>query len=124
MDLNMIYSIRCLSFYLFILLSYEVDVNPFLKVSVDSEYVETRSGNKNGKDWSMTSQEVWAHFVDPTGSPQRFPSKIKITLEKDAKPYKPGDYFVNPSSFYRGDFDKLEMRLVLSPLAVPVAKAA
>lgn len=94
-----------------------------LLVTVDSEHTETRGGNKNGKDWEITTQCVWALFVDPAGVADRFPSKIDFMLEKGARPYKPGAYFLNPSSFKRGDFNSLILsRPVLSPM--PLAKAA
>ena len=87
-----------------------------LKVSVDSEYVETRTGNKNGKDWSISTQSCWAHFVDPAGVAEKFPTKIQLTLDAGQKPYKTGQYFLNPSSFFRGDFDRLSLRPALHPL--------
>lgn len=82
-------------------------MNGALMVTVDSEHTETRNGNKNGKDWTITTQSVWAHLCDPTGVEDKFPSKIDFMLEKDARPYKAGIYILNPSSFKRGDFNSL-----------------
>lgn len=96
---------------------------PALRVTVESEFVERRTGEKNGKSWSMSTQCVWCYFVDQTGVPEKFPSKIKLTLEKDAAPYRPGEYILSPSSFYRGDYDSLQSRPTLWPVA-PLAKAA
>lgn len=91
-------------------------MNGFLKVTVESEFVEERKGNKNGKDWAIATQSVWAHFVDPTGVPERFPTKIQLTLDNGQKPYRPGEYIINPSSFYRGDYDRLSIRPSLVPV--------
>lgn len=92
-------------------------MNGALMVSVDSELTDTRSGvGISGKSWEITTQTVWATFVDATGVPDRFPTKIAFMLEKGARPYKVGSYFVNPSSFKRGDFDSLISRPVLAAM--------
>lgn len=96
-------------------------MNGFLKVTVESEFVDERKGNKNGKDWAISTQAAWAHFVDPTGVPERFPTKVALQLESGQKPYKSGEYILNPSSFFRGDYDRLSIRPVLHPIASKVA---
>ena len=100
-------------------------MNGYLKVSVDSTHIETRGGNKNGKDWEISTQSVWAHLVDATGVVDKFPSKIDFMLEKGARAYPVGEYILNPSSFKRGDFNSLVLsRPVLYPLPVASVKAA
>lgn len=94
-----------------------MSVVPALRVTVKSEFVERRTGEKNGKPWSMSTQFVWCYFVDQTGVADEFPSKIKLTLEKDAAPYRPGEYILSPSSFYRGDYDSLQSRPTLWPVS-------
>lgn len=85
-----------------------------LIVTVDSQHVETRSGEKNGKQWTVSNQAVWCYFTDPTGVADKFPTKIQISLGKGQLAYKNGDYAVCPSSFYRGEYDRLSMRLALT----------
>lgn len=86
-----------------------------LRITVESGFVTTRSGEKNGKPWSMSTQSCWAYFVDPSGVPDKFPSKIDITLEKDNKGYAIGEYVLSSASFYRGDFNAPMMRVRLAP---------
>lgn len=100
-----------------------MSVGSALRVSVDSEFVDRKFGDKNGKPWAISTQVVWVYFVDQTGVPDKFPSKIKLLLEKDAAPYRLGEYILSPSSFYRGDYDSLQSRPTLWPVA-PLAKAA
>lgn len=98
-----------------------MSVSQSLRVVVDSEFVDRRSGEKNGKPWAMSTQCVWCYFVDQSGVPEKFPSKIKLTLEKDSIPYRPGEYILAPASHYRGDFDSLQTRPTLWPVSSPKA---
>lgn len=93
-----------------------------LLVTIESEYVEERSGVsvKTGKPWSISNQFAWAFMTDPTGVADKHPTKIKVTLAEGQKPYKVGNYFLHTSSFYRGDYDRLDC----TPRLHPVLKAA
>lgn len=54
---------------------------------------------------------------------EEFPRPFKITLDDDQKPYAPGVYYVDPSSFVVNKYDGLEMgrRVKLTPMPAPPA---
>lgn len=56
---------------------------------------------------------------------EEFPRPFKFTLDDDQKPYPPGAYYIDPSSFTVNKYDSLEMgrRVKLSPMPAP-AKVA
>lgn len=88
-----------------------------IKIEIKDATVSTRSGNKNGRDWSMRSQEAWAHTVNRAGNLNPYPEKLSITLEDDQAPYAPGIYQLMPASLYVGDFGSLRLgRPVLAPI--------
>lgn len=99
-------------------------MSPTLRVVVESEFVDPRSGEKNGKPWAMNVQAAWVYFVDPSGIPDKHPSKVKLTLEKGAPPYRIGEYILAPCSHFRGDFDSLQTRPTLWPVPAAAVKAA
>lgn len=89
-----------------------------LVIEIDSSEVKTRSGvsAKTGKDYSIREQVAYAHIPG-----NRYPQQIKLTLEDGQHPYPVGKYALDPSSFYVGRFDDLQLRVKLANL--PAAKA-
>lgn len=88
-----------------------------IRVLVKSVFVESiPMSGKNGKpDWFMRKQVIWVQLVDGSGSPDPYPSKSNVLLNRDDAPYPIGDYMVSPASFYVGSFDRLELGLKLIP---------
>lgn len=95
-----------------------------IKIEIKDPTVETRSGTKNGRDWSMRQQTAYAHTVNRNGTVNAYPEKMIITLNNDQQPYQAGTYTLDPSSLYVGDFNSLRLgtpvlkRLEAKPAAV------
>lgn len=98
-----------------------------LKVTVESTHVETRSGvsKRNGKPYEMHSQAAWVYLVDPTGVPDKFPTKARFMVDSVDKAYAPGDYVLHPSAFVVNQWGDLELSFPkLYPARKPVQAAA
>lgn len=96
-----------------------------IKIEIKDQAVETRSGNRNGRDWTMRTQTAWAHTHSRNGNLNAYPERITINLEDGQAPYPIGNYQIAPSSLYVGDFGRLSLgRLVLSPIQAKVSAAA
>lgn len=96
-----------------------------MQVEVTSTHVNERNGTKNGKDWSIRTQQGYAFILDDGGTLKRYPEAINIDLKKDQPAYAPGRYVVTDASFHVGDFGKLSIgRLSLVPAPVAQPKAA
>lgn len=96
-----------------------------IKIEIKDQTVETRSGNRNGRDWTMRSQTAWAHTHSRNGNLNAYPERITITLEDGQAPYPVGNYQIAPASLYVGDFGRLSLgRLVLLPIQAKVSAAA
>ena len=95
-----------------------------IKIEVKTSPVQERSGEKNGKAWSIRTQTGWAYMFDQEGKPLDYPIKIQMQLEKNQQPYAAGNYTISPLSFLVGDFDKLSIgRLTLIPATTRAAAA-
>lgn len=86
-----------------------------LKIEVKSEAVNERTGNKNGRDWKIRTQEAYAHIQNRNGTPAPYPEKILLNLDNGnpnrapQNPYAVGTYYLSDSSVYVGDFDALRL---------------
>jgi hypothetical protein len=90
-----------------------------MRILIDNETVTTKSGTAkaSGKPYSIREQ---TGYVDKG---ERYPEKIKIQLEGEAKPFKPGEYELDiDASCYVGRFDSLELSTALK--LVPISKTA
>lgn len=96
-----------------------------IRIEVKNSQVAERSGEKNGKPWTIRNQTAWAYTFDREGKANDYPLRIEIQLEKDQSAYAPGNYSVAPTSFMVGDYDKLALgRLALIPVTARAAAAA
>ena len=87
-----------------------------IRIEVVSSTFDERSGVKNGKSWVIREQAAYAHLLDETGKPHKYPVACSIPLEKDAPAYQPGFYTLDLRSVYVGDFRRLELgRVKLVP---------
>jgi hypothetical protein len=56
-----------------------------MKVIIENSTVNERSGNKNGRNWTMRTQE--ARLQSPL-----LAGRIELTLRDGQQPYSPGEY--------------------------------
>ncbi len=74
-----------------------------IKVSVTSTEVRNQSGTSN-KAYSLNFQTVWFHTYDRNGTPNPYPEKCEIILDKASDGaalfYPVGDYTLAPASLY------------------------
>ena len=94
-----------------------------LKVSVETEVVDVRSGvaAKTGKPYTIREQEAWMYGYGRDGQQQKHPQKIKVTLDDDQdKAYPIGQYILDPASIYVDRFGQVAIR---ARLRVAVAAA-
>ena len=95
-----------------------------MQIEITSTVVNERSGNKNGKDWSIRTQQGYAHILDENGKNKIYPEAINIDLKKDQLVYPAGRYTVSDGSFFVGDYGKLAIgRLTLVLVSVPAAQS-
>ena len=86
-----------------------------LKIEVKTTEISTRSGNKNGRDWTIRTQEAYAHIQNRNGNPAPYPEKILLNLDNGngsrapQAPYAAGTYYLSDSSIYVGDFSALRL---------------
>jgi len=93
-----------------------------LVIDVESTEVKMKSGTsaRTGKPYQIREQTAYVHIP-----PNKYPQPIKVTLNDDAKPYPPGKYMLDDTSFFVGRFDDLQMRPRLIPApAVAVRQAS
>lgn len=96
-----------------------------IRIEIKDQTVSTRNGNTRGRDWTIRSQDAWAHTHSRNGNLNPYPEKISINLEDGQAPYAPGHYTLAPQSLYVGDFGRLSLgRPVLSPVQAKAAQAA
>lgn len=93
--------------------------NKMLNVEIDAEQarpenLDQRSGNKNGRDWSMTSQSIWVY--EPNS---RFPLKIQFVLQEGQTSYPAGKYQLDlDRGFAQGGYNSIMLdtrKLSLTP---------
>ena len=95
-----------------------------IRIEIKDATVETRSGTKNGRDWSMRQQTAYAHTVNRNGTTNAYPEKITLTLDREQPGYLVGNYTLEPQSLYVGDYGTLRLgtpvlkRLEAKPAAV------
>lgn len=86
-------------------------------IEIEDTAINTKSGDKNGKPWSMRFQQITfiGHLVE--GFPSKHPRESTIQLEDGAEPYPVGRYVVAADSYFFGDFGRFTMgRLKLQPV--------
>jgi hypothetical protein len=86
-------------------------------VEIEDTAINTKSGDKNGKPWSMRFQQITftGHLVE--GFPSKHPRESTIQLEDNAAPYPVGRYVIAADSYFFGDFGRFTMgRLKLQPI--------
>lgn len=88
-------------------------------IDIDSTAVNTKTGSKDGKAWTMNFQQITisGFFVD--GFASKHPRETTIQLdEKNPTPYQPGKYTIGADAFYFGDYGRFTLgRMKLQPLA-------
>lgn len=88
-----------------------------IRVEIVSPAFDERSGEKNGKAWTIREQEGYAHVLGQDGKPQKYPVLCSVPLEKDQPPYQPGFYQLDPRSVMVGEYKRLAFgRVKLLPL--------
>lgn len=85
-----------------------------ITIEVEKASFDEKSGTtKNGKPYSIREQECYAHVLDrDTGKARKYPVKTRVMLDKDAAPYQPGMYTIDPASVQVGDFDALSFQRI------------
>ena len=83
-----------------------------MKIIIKSDAVNVRNGmSRSNKQYSIREQQA---ALDNGGD---FPHPFVLNLEDKQPAYPPGEYTLDPSSVYVGDFNKLTLgRVKLLPL--------
>lgn len=85
-----------------------------LKVEITSTEVYERSGQKNGRDWQIRTQEAYIH---KQGQP--YPEKVTLTLQEGQLPYQVGVYTLDLNQCFKvGDYGRIALddrNFVLKP---------
>lgn len=84
-----------------------------IRIEIESQTVATRSGvsQKTQKPYTIREQSALL-FRDG----EKYPERIKLTLDDGLTPYSVGVYSLHDSSFSVNRYDSLQVRPVLSPL--------
>lgn len=87
-----------------------------IRVEIESTNLKKRSGvsNTTQKEYSMQEQMA---LMFRQG--ERYPEKIKLTLDKDASAYPVGIYMLSDESFQLSRFSGIQ----LFPRLIPIANA-
>ncbi len=107
-----------------------------LKVSILSPVAKAITwGAKPGREaGSMRVQEAWVYQVQRDGTPEPFPVKVEISLDRakvdaggrvlepEQAPYVRGDYTLHPSSVYVGRDGRPAVSLRLTPMQPPATR--
>lgn len=96
-----------------------------LKVEIKSQEVNVKEGvsKGTGKPYRIVEQSGYVSMPDLKDPSVMLTRRISITLDDNQKPFPPGAYTINDTSFYVNNFGALLLgRLKLSPIAV--ARAA
>ena len=99
------------------------------KVIITSTEVRHQSGNSKttGKPYAMSFQTGWIQTFSRDGTPNPYPEKFEIILEKDkdgaALFHATGEYVLHPSSIYLDRQGNLAVAPRLASVK-PVVKAA
>lgn len=81
-----------------------------LKLEFKTSEVVSRSGVKNGKDWSMRTQDAWITMREQNGTLRPMPERFTLVLQDKQEPYEIGTYdFDVEASLYQGDFNALRL---------------
>lgn len=92
-------------------------------IEIDSTAVNTRTGQRDGKPWTMNLQQITfhGHYVD--GFQSRHPRESTIQLdETNPVPYPVGKYVIASDAYYFGEFGRFNMgRIKLQPFAAFIA---
>ena len=97
-----------------------------LKIEFREGGVRSRSGNKNGKDWTIHEQEGWITRKQPNGELSPYPEKVVFLIDSPEKHYEFGEFDLDvEASVYIGDFSALRLgRPVLRKVEHKGLKAA
>ena len=90
-----------------------------IRIEIESTNLKQRSGTSkdSGKPYSMQEQMA---LMFRQG--ERYPEKIKLTLDKDSSAYAVGHYMLSDESFELSRFAGIHIRPRLIPLASAVAE--
>lgn len=90
-----------------------------IRIEIESVTLKQRSGTskESGKPYSMQEQMA---LMFRQG--ERYPEKIKLTLDKDASAYPVGHYMLSDDSFQLSRFAGIQLFPRLIPLAAGVAE--
>lgn len=87
-----------------------------LRFEIRSTEVAVKSGvSRRGRPFEIKEQTAFLNHNDES-------RKVVFALERDAQPYAPGVYTIDPSSFYVDGFGQVQMRLRLRPVAAEARK--
>lgn len=95
-----------------------------LIIEIETTSIQTKAGNKNGKNWRIDTQPCLVHGLFASGMPTRFPRETSVQLNGDnAEPYPVGKYVLSPECYGLDQFGGLELRRVrLQSLSAHVAE--
>lgn len=93
-----------------------------LKIKIVDLFVNIRSGEKDGRKWTIRSQENC--FLEINGEIRKFP----VNLQDDQKPYEAGYYTFDAEKLltvgrFGLEVDRFKL-LDLVPIAAPLSKAS
>ncbi len=82
-----------------------------IRVLIEDEQINSRSGNKDGAVWTRREQSAYI------GNGHAHPARFVINLRDNEKPYPPGTYYLSPKSFVIGQYNDLNIGryIVLDP---------
>lgn len=94
-----------------------------IRIEIKSDEVISKQ-TKGGRAFRV--QSAWAHLVGKDGAPQPYPVEMELSYwDATDRAYPPGNYTLDPSSIYVGEFRRLSFgNLKLRPLTASSQKAA
>lgn len=95
-----------------------------LKVEITDPAVNVRSGTGPRGAWQSREQTAWVFLFERNGNPQPHPQRMILRLDESQQGYPVGKYELDPSSFYLGDFGRLNVFARLKPVVAAANRSA
>ncbi len=98
-----------------------------INIEIKSDQIVTRNGisKRTGQPYLMREQEAWGFICGGDGRVPPYPTRISLQLEDNQPPFPAGNYILDPSSIYVGQYSKLSLgRIRLAPAQKTSVKGA
>jgi hypothetical protein len=88
---------------------------PCIRVEVQQDPIVTRRINGKNGPVELREQTIYVH------NGHHYPTRMRITLDRDQAPYAPGNYALGPRSVVQGQYGEPALGRSIELLSLPAA---